>query len=185
MTKQLPPRQKSCRKGGKQKRARQFSSKILKIHCLTPSCDKFYFKFDNVQLPIYHCNHSSNSLMFELPRNLQTVNGQTITELMPDTRIRKASITMITGILNISFPVRMTPCPNRLQLQTLLMGVILTRKMTFWCLTKVFVHTIKTCILNILTPVNTKHTKQTKHAFYIKCTQHKAQEQQNLSSLFH
>ena len=46
---------------------------------------------------------------------------------------------METGVLNIQAPVRMTPCPPRLQLQTLWIGVILKGKMTFWvdkCLTK-------------------------------------------------
>ncbi len=39
---------------------------------------------------------------------------------------------MKTGVLNIPAPVWMTPCPPRLQLQTLWIGVILTGKMTFW-----------------------------------------------------
>ena len=49
----------------------------------------------------------------------------------------------------------MTPCPPRLQLQTLWMGIILTGKMTFWedkCLTKVD-HAIKIGVLNIQAPI--------------------------------
>ena len=62
---------------------------------------------------------------------------------------------MKTGVLNIPAAVRMTPCPPRLQLQSLWMGVILTGKMTFWgdkCLTKVD-HAMKIGILNIPAPV--------------------------------
>ena len=40
--------------------------------------------------------------------------------------------TMKTGVMNIPALVRMTPCPQRLQLQTLWMGVVLTGKMAFW-----------------------------------------------------
>ena len=61
---------------------------------------------------------------------------------------------MKIGVLNIPAPVRMTPCPPRLQLQTLWMGVILTGKMTFWgdkCLTKVD-HAMKIGVLNIPAP---------------------------------
>ena len=62
---------------------------------------------------------------------------------------------MKTGVLNIPAPVRMTPCPPRLQLQTLWIGVILTGKMTFWgdkCLTKADC-AMKIGILNILAPI--------------------------------
>ena len=48
-----------------------------------------------------------------------------------------------------------TPCPPRLQLQTLWIGIILTGKMIFWgdkCLTKVD-HALKTGVLNIPDPV--------------------------------
>ena len=58
---------------------------------------------------------------------------------------------MKTGVLNIPAPVRMTPCPPRLQLQTLWIGVILTEKMTFWgdkSLTKVD-PALKIGVLNI------------------------------------
>ena len=58
-------------------------------------------------------------------------------------------------ILNIPAPVRMTPCPTRLQLQTLWIGVTLTGKMTFWgdkCLTKVD-HAMKIGVLNIPAPI--------------------------------
>ena len=59
---------------------------------------------------------------------------------------------METGVLNIPAPVRMTPCPPRLQLQTLWIGVILTGKMTFWgdkFLTKVDM-AMKTGVLNFV-----------------------------------
>ena len=62
---------------------------------------------------------------------------------------------METGVLNIPAPVRMTPCPPRLQLQTLWIGVIFKGKMTFLgdkCLTKVD-HDMKIGVLNILAPV--------------------------------
>ena len=62
---------------------------------------------------------------------------------------------MKNGVLNIPAPVRMTPCPPKLQLQTLWMGVILTGKMTFWGdkgLTKVD-HAMKTGVLNIQAPL--------------------------------
>ena len=62
---------------------------------------------------------------------------------------------MKIGVLNIQAPVRMTPCPPRLQLQTLWMGVILRGKMTVWgdkCLTEVD-HAMKTGFLNIPAPV--------------------------------
>ena len=62
---------------------------------------------------------------------------------------------MKIGVLNIPAPVRMTPCPPRLQLQSLWMGVILTGKMTFWgdkCLTKVD-HAMKIGILTIPAPI--------------------------------
>ena len=39
---------------------------------------------------------------------------------------------MDLGVLNISTPVRMTPCLHRLQLQTSLTEGILTGKMIFW-----------------------------------------------------
>ena len=41
------------------------------------------------------------------------------------------SIKLQKPSLNIPPPVRMTPCPPRLQLQTLWIGVILTGEMTF------------------------------------------------------
>ena len=59
------------------------------------------------------------------------------------------------GILNIPTPVRMTPCPPRLQFKTSWTGGILTGKMTLLrveCLEKV-VHSIETGVLNISTPV--------------------------------
>ena len=62
---------------------------------------------------------------------------------------------MKIGVLNIPAPVRMTPCPPRLQLQTLWIGVILRGKMIFWgdeSLTKVD-HAMKTGVLNIPAPV--------------------------------
>ena len=62
---------------------------------------------------------------------------------------------MMTGVLNISAPVRTTPCHPRLQLLTLWMGVILTGKMTIWgdkCLTKVD-HAMKKGVLNIPDPI--------------------------------
>ena len=62
---------------------------------------------------------------------------------------------MKIGVLNIPSPVRMTPCPPRLQLQTLWMGVTLTGKMTFWgdkCSAKVD-HAMKIGVLKIQTPV--------------------------------
>ena len=62
---------------------------------------------------------------------------------------------MKIGVLIIPAPVKMTPCPPRLQLQSLWIGVILTGKMTFWrdkCLAKV-VHAMKTGVLNIPAPV--------------------------------
>ena len=62
---------------------------------------------------------------------------------------------MKIGVLNIPAPVRMTPCPHRLQVQTLWMRVILTGEMTFWgdnCLTKVD-HAMKTGVLKITAPV--------------------------------
>ena len=43
----------------------------------------------------------------------------------------KVDHAMKTSVMNIPAPVRMTPCPPRLQLLTLLMGVILTGKITF------------------------------------------------------
>ena len=58
---------------------------------------------------------------------------------------------MKIGVLNIPAPVRMIPCPPRLQLQSLWMGVILTGKMTIWgdkCLTNVD-HAMKIGVLNI------------------------------------
>ena len=60
---------------------------------------------------------------------------------------------------NIPAPVRMTPCPPTLQLQSLWMGVILTGKMTFWgdkCLTKVN-HAMKIGVLSIPAPVRMPH----------------------------
>ncbi len=42
-----------------------------------------------------------------------------------DKYLTKVDHAMKIGILNIQAPVRMTPCPPRLQLQTLWMGVIL------------------------------------------------------------
>ena len=62
---------------------------------------------------------------------------------------------MKIGVLNIPAPVRMTPCPPRLQFQTWWMGVILTGKMTFLednCLTKVD-NAIKNGVLKIPAPV--------------------------------
>ena len=62
---------------------------------------------------------------------------------------------MVLDDIEDPIPVRMTPYPLRLQLQSLLTGVILMGKMTFWgykCLTKV-VHTMITGILNITTPL--------------------------------
>ena len=56
-----------------------------------------------------------------------------------DKCLTKVDIAMKTGVLNIPAPVRMPHCPPRLQLQSLWMGVILTRKITFWgdkCFTK-------------------------------------------------
>ena len=63
---------------------------------------------------------------------------------------------MKTSVQNIPTPVSITQCPSWIQLQTLWMGIILTWKLTFWghnFLTKVVLHTMKTGILNILTPV--------------------------------
>ena len=63
----------------------------------------------------------------------------------------KAVHTIETGVLIIPTPVKMTPCPFRLQLHTLYMGGILTGKITFCrdkCLTKV-VHAMETGVLNI------------------------------------
>ena len=65
--------------------------------------------------------------------------------------LQKNDHAMNIGVLNITAPVRMTPCPPRLLLQSMWMGVILTGKMTFWgekCLTKVD-HTMKIGVLNI------------------------------------
>ena len=62
---------------------------------------------------------------------------------------------MKIGVLNIPAPVRMTPCPPKLQLQTLWIGVILTGKMTFWgdkFLTKVD-NAMKIVVLDIPAPV--------------------------------
>ena len=76
---------------------------------------------------------------------------------------------MKIGVLNIPAPVRMTPCPPRLQFQTLWMGVILTGEMTFWgdkCLTKVD-HAMKIGVLNIQAPVRMTPTQtQTPHFVY-------------------
>ena len=57
--------------------------------------------------------------------------------------------------MNIQTPVRITPCPPRLYLQTSWKGVIVIGKMTFRrakCLAKVL-HIMKTGVLNIPTPV--------------------------------
>ena len=62
---------------------------------------------------------------------------------------------MKIGVLNIPAPVRMTPCPPRLQFQTLWIEVILTGKMTILgdkCLTKVD-HAMNIGVLNIQAPV--------------------------------
>ena len=72
-----------------------------------------------------------------------------------DKCLTKVDHAMKIGVLNIPAPVRMTPCPPRLQLQTLWIGVILTGKMTFLgdkCLIK-FDHAMKIGVLNIPAPV--------------------------------
>ena len=62
---------------------------------------------------------------------------------------------MVTCVLNIQIFVRITPCPPRLELQTLWTWVILMGKMTFRrakCFAKI-VHTMETGVLNIQTPI--------------------------------
>ena len=62
---------------------------------------------------------------------------------------------MVLDDIEDPIPVRMTPYPLRLQLQTLWIGVILMGKMTYWgekYLTKVD-HVMKIGILNIPAPV--------------------------------
>ena len=58
-------------------------------------------------------------------------------------------------VSNIPTTVCLTPCPPRLQHQTMWTGSILTKKMTIWrvkCLAKV-VNIIETVVLNTLTLV--------------------------------
>lgn len=81
-------------------------------------------------------------------------------EFQSDMHLKKVVSTIHLVAINISLPVRMTPCSHRLQLQTLWTGKILTGKIIVYgdkCLARV-VHTVVICSLgNLLSRFHCLH----------------------------